>query len=364
MIITRKIQILVNEDDKGKRKEYYDKLFSWLHICRESANILSSHLFTLDNIKNMIYLSEETKVKLADIAKDESGILNTSYQNSGYRLLSKLYKGHIPTDILTNLNNNVNKTYKEEKIEYFTGKRSLRNYKTNIPMPFSSRKAKIGKNEAGKYFFTIHSIPFTLAFGRDRSGNKTIVDRVMEGEYKMSNSSIAHDKRKNKWFLLLCVNIPNSRLKGKPGVEVEANLDIDVPIIARCGKKTDEIGNKEEYLYQRVQIQQKLTRLQKSLRYASGGRGREAKLQAIERFHKKERNYAMTKLHTYSRLLVNFAVKMRAEKIILISTDIEKEPQTDEEKFILRNWGYYGLEQLVSYKAKMAGIETETQKRS
>lgn len=356
MIITRKIEIYINETEKDKKSEFYDTIHKWRFICLNAANTLASHYFAMDNIRNMVYLDEGVKAKLADINKDSEGILVTSYQNSGYRLLSHLYKGEIPMDIMSGLNQAVQKTYKEEKTEYYKGERSLRNYRNNIPIPFSSSGVSFKKQESSKnYNFSLYKIPFSTRLGADRSGNEIIIDRINAGEYKFCNSSITWNKKKNKWFLLLCVDIPATRLKAKEGVKVEAKLDIMTPIIATCGKNTDHIGTKEEFLYQRLKIQSKLTNLQKSLRYASGGNGRKAKLQAIERFNKKEKNYITTKLHTYSRILVNFAVKMRAEEIVLVNQK-EKEDEAKDNEFVLRNWSYYGLKQMIEYKAGKVGI--------
>jgi IS605 OrfB family transposase len=357
MIITRRIEIYVDEPDPDLKKEHYNTLHNWRFTCLKAANILASHYFTLDNIKNMVYLDDEIKLKLADKNKDPEGILNTSYQNSGYRLLSGLFKGTIPTDILTNLNSNIQKTYKEEKNEYYKGDRSLRSYRNNIPVPFSARNVIFEKQENSKnYIFTIYRIPFATRLGADKSGNEIIIDRIQAGEYKFCNSSLYWHKKKNKWILLLCVDIPNTRLKAKKGVKVEADLNLLVPIIATCGKEIYEIGTKEEFLHQRQQIQNKLHNLQKSLRWATGGSGRKGKLDAIERFNKKEINYVTTKLHTYSRALVNFAIKKRAEKIELVNQEL-KEEIAKENELLLRNWSYYGLKQMIEYKAKQVGIE-------
>jgi len=95
MIITRRIEIYVDEPDPDLKKEHYNTLHNWRFTCLKAANILASHYFTLDNIKNMVYLDDEIKLKLADKNKDPEGILNTSYQNSGYRLLSGLFIGTI-----------------------------------------------------------------------------------------------------------------------------------------------------------------------------------------------------------------------------------------------------------------------------
>ena len=50
-----------------------------------------------------------------------------------------------------------------------------------------------------------------------------------------------------------------------------------------------------------------------------GGKGRKKKCQAIERWHEKEKNYVDTKLHIYSRMLVDMAVKHKCGKIVLMN---------------------------------------------
>lgn len=359
MILTRKIEIYVNEPDKEIKSEHFNTLHKWRFTCLKAANILSSHYFTMDNIKNMVYLDDSVKVKLADKNKDPEGILSTSYRNTGYQLVSSLFKGTMPMDILSNLKDVIFKTYKEEKTEYYKGDRSLRSYRNNIPIPFSSKALKFTKQENSKnYNFSLFKIPFATRMGADRSGNEIIIDRILSNEYKLCNSSITWDKRKNKWFLLLCYNQLEEKFNPTAGKIIEADLNVLIPIIAKADGKKIEIGHSDEFNYPRIQIQHKLHTLQKSLRYANGGKGRKSKLQAIERFKKKEKNYVTTKLHTYSRMLVRFAIKEKAEKIILKNQNL-KESSVKENDFVLRNWGYYGLKQMIEYKSHRVGINVE-----
>lgn len=357
MIITRKIQVYVNTNDKDKKKAYYDILFERAYICRKAANILSSHLYTQDNIVDYVYLTEEIKLKLADINKDEKGIFKTSSQNTGYRLLSSLYKGKISMDIMSMLNNNIYGLYKSEKNEYYKGLKSLRNYKSNIPIPIASRMFL--KSIDSDYTFDFYGIPMKIYFGRDLSQNKLIVDRAISEEYKMSNSSIYYDKKNNKWFLLFCVNIPKQFVKLKDK-NLYAFLSTTIPIIAITGEITEksfsyEIGCKEEYLYQRIRIQTTMKNLQKSLKYTAGGRGRQKKLQAIERFKKIESNYIKTKLHQYSKELINTALKNKTNTIVLVTNENYVD-EIKQEPFLLRNWNYYQLNELIKYKANRYNI--------
>lgn len=358
-VITRKIQIRIVNDDLDERNKQYENLHKWRFICRQAANLVSTHLFTQDNIKDYVYLTEDIKIKLADNKKEEAGVLSTSHQNTCYQTLSARFKGDIPMDVMAQLNNIIYKTYKKEQANYYNGSKSLRNYRSNIPIPFSSRLMKIDRIDEG-IFFTLYQIRFQFLFGRDKSGNKTIVNRVIDQEYKLCNSSISYDKGKKKWFLLLCVDIPKFSFKPTPGKCLFAKLDLDIPILIVVGDKSTELGNKEEYLHQRNQIQAALTRLQRDLRFTSSGKSRTQKLKAISRFKKKEYNYITTKLHTYSNKLVLEAKNAKAEKIVLIDQK-QSEDEAKQNPFILRNWGYFGLKEMIKYKAGKYGIGLESQ---
>ena len=120
---------------------------------RRAANIIVSHKFVQDNIKDFIYVKDEVKDKfyVKNILKEEKGM---SEQNTTYRVLSEYLKGKIPADIYSCLNQNISNTYKETRKELYTGKASLRSYKNNIPIPFSAKAlSNIRWNENDKRFY-------------------------------------------------------------------------------------------------------------------------------------------------------------------------------------------------------------------
>ena len=161
-IITRKIELKFNTDSKEKRAEYYTTLFRWRNICVRGANQVCSHLYFMLMQQNFVYLKEKAKMQFAgydigggvgedfDLSMDDKKALmkvvneagkeslNTSHQNSFYRLLSHLYKGTVPTGILSSLNSVLYKNFNSERGDYLTGKRSLRVYKESLPIPFQS----------------------------------------------------------------------------------------------------------------------------------------------------------------------------------------------------------------------------------
>ena len=393
MVITRKIEIYVSESDKELKKEFTNTVFSWRDAVRKAANLIVSHKFVQQNVRDFMYLQEDVrerfmvvdektgkgKVKLnvSDILEKGPGM---SEQNTTYRLVSSILKGKVPADIYSCLNQAVAKTFKETVNDVNKGEATLRSYKNNIPIPFSSKAlSNIHKAVDGHFYFTLFGLPFACMLGRDRSNNEAIIERCISGEYKVCSSSIAFQKvvnrdtgkKKNKLFLYLCVDIPKKEVELNPkkvmycylGLThpIEYNYEVQAKNIYDSGAKWSHIGTAEEFLYRRVQIQAALKRCQVNCRYTSGGKGRKRKLQALNRFEEKEKNYVQTKLHTYSRMLVDKAIQNHCGTIVLVNQDpreVEaKEANQKGEPFVLRNWSYYGLKTMIDYKAKMVGIE-------
>ena len=396
MVITRKIEIFVCEDDKDLRKEYYQKLYDNRDVAVKVANMAVSHLFALDN--TMPYLSAESKEAIEFIGVKGNKVTR---QNAPYVVASEAFKGKADMGMVSCVLQNVQKMYQDDRKKDMWEK-SLRSYKANMPVPFKAdrflnlRFAKYQNGEGVEHegcFFTLMGVPFQMRFGRDRSGNKIIVKRILEQRafdasngkegvasgYKMCTSSIAFekkfdpktDKKQQKIFLYLCVDIPKKEVTADPKKGVFCYLGVACPIQCLIDAQCDDlsskdvkwftIGNAEEFLYRRRQIQEAIRRCQINSKYNTGGKGRKRKLQALNRFEEKEKNYVDTKLHLYSRMLVDLAVSHGCGTIYLVNQKPrEEEAKTDNqegEPFLLRNWSYYGLKQKISYKCKMCGIE-------
>ena len=63
MIITRKIQIYVCEEDKDLRKDFVHTIYQWRDLVRRGANTIVAHKFAQENIKDFIYIKDEIKDK-------------------------------------------------------------------------------------------------------------------------------------------------------------------------------------------------------------------------------------------------------------------------------------------------------------
>lgn len=377
MVITRKIEVFVCEDDKELRRAYYEKLYANRDIAVKVANMGISHLFAIDN--TMPYLSEESKEAIEFLGCKGQ---KATKQNAPYVAASEIFKGQADMGMISCVLQNVQKMYQDDRKKGMWN-RSLRSYKSDMPIPFKAERFvnlrfhkftnKDGEERTG-CFFSLMNIPFQMRFGRDRSNNHVIVERIIGGEYKMCTSSLQIDGK--KMFLLLCVDIPFQKADVNPEKALFAFLGVMNPIVCTCdvrakqkydsGYRWFEIGTKEEFNYRRRQIQEAVKRCQIENTYTKGGRGRKKKCQAIERWHDKERNYVDTKLHTYSRMLVDLAVKHRCGRIVLMCQERReneaKVQNAEGENFVLRNWSYYGLKEKISYKCKMAGIKLELDK--
>ncbi len=397
MIITRKMEIFVSESDTKLRKQYYQRLYDTRSIAVKIANMTVSHLFAIDN--TMPYFSKEDREKFVFLgAKGKPATL----QNVPYTVASFYYKEKgVDMSLVSQIVSTVTKMYKsDKKVSPKDGKfgffdKSLRSYKETMPIPFPRQRFKnlrfVETEKEGKTyedcFFSVLDIPFQVRFGRDRSGNRIIVRRILEQEaftassgkegsptgYKMCASSIAFQKKdgKSKIFLYLCVDIPVEHVKINPKKAIYAYLGIHHPIRclvnAQCDNIKDkkarwlDIGTADEFVYRRVQIQQALSRCQQDCRYSRGGHGRKRKLQAIERFSAKEMNYVDSKLHLYAKELVKIAVNNGCGFIYLVNQKPrEEQAKKDAEKgetLMFRNWSYYNLKSKIEYKWAKYGIE-------
>ncbi len=377
MVITRKIEVFVCEADKELRRAYYEKLYANRDIAVKVANMGVSHLFALDN--TMPYLSDEDRERIVFIGAKGN---KATKQNAPYVAASEAFKGKADMGMVSCVLQNVQKTYQDDR-KHGMWNRSLRSFKANMPVPFKADRflnLRFSEYENGEgekrqgCFFTLMGVPFQMKFGRDRSGNRIIVERVVGGEYKMCTSSLQFDR--NKIFLLLCVDIPKKEVELDEGKTMYAYLGVMNPVICTCdvraakeydsGYKWFEIGTKEEFNYRRRQIQEAVRRCQVENLYNSGGKGRKKKCQAIDRWHEKEKNYVATKLHTYSRMLVDLALKHRCGRIVLMNQthreEEAKEQNAEGDSLVLRNWSYFGLKEKIGYKCKMAGIKLELDK--
>jgi IS605 OrfB family transposase len=355
IILTRRIQLLVNSKDKEVIKESYQKLYDWRYACFRAANYIFTHLYLQEQIKDLFYLEEDIRVKLVDRAKNESGIFKLSRMGTIYQVLSKNFKGEVPMAILSNLNTVLFKNFNNERLSYLKGERTLRNYKREIPIPFAGKEVRNWQvtEDERNYTCTLFGIPFRTYLGRDFSDKKVLLDKMMAGVIPFCSGSI--QLKDNKIFLLAAFRLEKEKHSLNDSVIAEASLSIDYPVTVTIGKSHYNIGSKDEFLYRRLAIQAAKRRVAKAVSYNRGGKGRGKKLKALDRFAEVEKNYVTNRLHLYSRKLIDICTRHGAGTLILAGQQ-DKQEAAKEDGFLLRNWSYYELKEKISYKARKAGI--------
>ncbi|RNL95190.1 hypothetical protein ED312_00900 [Sinomicrobium pectinilyticum] len=357
--LTRKIQLLVDLPTKEERKEKLDKLYQWQNRCFRAANLIVSHLYVQEMIKEFFYLSDGIKYKLSDEKKDEQGILQRSRINTTYRVVSDRFKGDIPTNILSNLNRTLIASFNKNKPEYWKGERSLKNFRKDMAFPFGPEclSGLSFKTEKQVFCFRLFQIPFRTYLRKDYTDKRRLLERVIKGETKLCTS---HIKLKDgKIFWLPVFEIEKEKHGLRPEVIAEASLSLEYPIVVKTANTRLTIGTKEEFLYRRLAIQAALKRAQIGATHSRSGKGAERKLKAVNKLRSAESNYVHHRIHIYSRRLIDFCIKHQAGTLILLNQE-DKIGIAKEEEFVLRNWSYYELMAKIKYKAEKAGIELIT----
>ena len=219
---------------------------------------------TAEDIKS---LKEERKMLFANFKKQRQTFLRGGIengpnpeQNSTYRVISNEFLDVIPSNILTNLNQNISSTYKAYTLEVERGDRTIPNFKRGIPVPFSIKESgelMLKKREDGSIYIRFpKGLEWDLSFGRDRSNNREIVERVLSGQYEVGNSTIQESKNK-KIFLLLVVKIPKESKALNSNRVVGVDLGINTPLYAALNDNEYggfSIGSRDQFLKMRMRM--------------------------------------------------------------------------------------------------------------
>lgn len=405
--ITRKIELTLCTEGLSdeERKAQWGLLYHINDNLYKAANNISSKLYLDDHVTSMVRLkhaeylsllralekarkqktpdekvieelSRQVVVSEKEMTEQELAICQyateMSTQSLSYRFATEL-EVNIFAKILDCLKQGVFATFNSDAKDVKRGERAIRNYKKGMPIPFAWDKSLRVEYVEGEFYLRWYNgLRFHLTFGKDRSNNRLIVQRCMkmdqdyEGEYKMCNSSIQMVKRDGrlKFFLLLVINIPQEPVELDKKVVVGVDLGINSPayVATNVTMERQRIGRRETFLNARMAFQRRYKSLQR-LQTTAGGRGRKKKLEPLERLRKAEHNWVHTQNHLFSREVVQFAVKARAATIHmedLSNFGKDYDGNADEKKeFVLRNWSYYELQTMITYKAEKYGIKVE-----
>lgn len=349
MKVTKKIEVIIAEPCSKDKALYFERINEWRSISSSFANELVSFLYSVDTLSSSKIIDEESRLVL-NILK-MTGESNTE-EEALSSLFSERVNGKLPSMVISAIYKIINATYQETKERVVKGVSTLPNY-TNLPIPFTFSCIESLKRLEGSYdySFTLFGIPFRTEFGRDRSNNFQLFSQIASGSVNAPSLSLTIDRRRGKLFLLICIDLPKKEVELIENNRLTVELSDCAPLVVSFRNRVVHIGGKEEFLYRRNQIIESARRASQYVKFSPGGKGRKRKLAALRRIHAKENEYINTKVHNYTKHVVEHAVKNKCKTICIVKHDVN-----DNNALILRSWGYYGLYKKLNYKAALSGI--------
>jgi len=362
----RTIRLKINPaGDKDARIAAWKRI---RQICDDgwrAANWIATGQLLNDQLIRRIYARR--KIDSRDLAAtsaveqeffNKAGFFQTKRQATTERDIKEAFP-NLPPSVTNPLNQVVVASYNKEKKQLLMGQRSLRSYKQGMPVTVTQNSIAFSPGEkTDTVAWTIQrgeEIKFEIYYGRDKANFRHSVKRIIEGALKYSAPQIQYKDR--DLFLLLPVQEPKKDTQLDPQVSVGVDLGLSIPacISTNNGPAKMSIGSADDFLNARRQYQARYRRLQRSLEMVKSGHGRSRKLKALDRLKEKEANFARMYNHFISKKIVDFSIKFNASRIKLELLDGFS--QEHQGSFVLRNWSYFQLQELIKQKAVRENIE-------
>ena len=362
-IKTRKIKLIAVGETAKDRTKVYNHLKNDATILSEVGNrIIRLHINNQYEIEDL--METMTKGEAIMVLTER---LSTSIQNSGYRLT--IPYSELPSQVRTGFNQSIYKTISNNFYDIKNGKMSIPSFrKTNINIPFSGKKNIDGGTDViykdgDRYYFHYPTargidmdITLNLFFGKDRSNNRVIVDRIISGEYELCDSNI--QIKDNDFYMLLTYNQPDTI---KEDIDPNKIMGIDIGInrpvsyyISGEKHQPPQINIGLKIQHERMKYYKHRKSLQESLKYSKGGHGRNRKMEALNNLSEKEKNWSQTINHSITRELIRVAQQYN---VGIIKMEDLTGITTNSKDYFLKSWAYYQLQTYIEYKAKEVGIE-------
>ena len=271
----------------------------------------------------------------------------------------------------------VNKRFKDDvKKGVFKGNVSLSNFKQDIPIIIKNSNYKIINNDKNyKMEVSLFNNKYKkennikkLNFNIDKLGKneKTILDRIISGEYKQGSVQLQINKKK-KWEIIISygfeAEIKELNSNKTLGVDLGITKVATMQVFNIETEKWDRINWKEcfidgkELIHYRQQIEIRRRQLQIASKVVGEGRighGIKTRMKPVEKLNDKIHNFRDTYNHKVSKYIVNMAVKYDCKTIQMEDLTGFSEQQIES---FLKNWSYYDLQTKIKYKAKEVGIK-------
>ena len=185
---------------------------------------------------------------------------------------------------------------------------------------------------------------------------RTIYQKLRNGEYKLSESQLVYDKK--KWFLYLAYSFNPAEHVLDPekilGVDMGEKFALYASSFGEYGHFKIEGSEVTEYA---KALERRRRSLQQQARYCGEGRighGTKTRVDAVYQAEDRIANFRSTINHRYSKALIEYAVKNGYGTIQMENlTGIKENLQFPRR---LQHWTYYDLQSKIEAKAKEHGI--------
>ena len=345
MITVRKLKLVVVNEDKELMNEQYRFIRDSQYAQYQALNLGMGYLMTG-------YLASNKDIKSEYFKEWQKGLKNSNPIFKGI----EFGKG---VDTLSAVTQKVKKDFSTAlKNGMAKGERTSTNYKRTFPLITRGRNLTFYEQDGDIFIKWVNKIVFKVVFNARKENTLELqhtLQKVINGEYKLSQSSLEFD-RNNNLILNLTIDIP---FKQEDTLIKDRVLGVDLGVkypayvcLNDDTYKREHIGEALELIKQREQYQARRRRTQQQLKNVKGGKSRHKKLKNLDRLSDCERNFAKTYNHMISKRIVEFAKKHKCEYIHL-----EKLTKDGFDNTILRNWSYYELQQMIEYKADRLGIK-------
>lgn len=268
---------------------------------------------------------------------------------------------------------------KDVRTGILKGERVLHTYRRDGSFPLRAQAIKgLEKLKTGRYNVKLSLLSiegrkererksgqFEVTLIGSRKENNTanvILDRIIDGEYKMSDSKIGRN-RKGHFELILSYQFPKTEIIADKERILGVDLGIAVPATIAVSDDNyyrEFIGSAQEIRDFERQVESRRRRISRSRKWAgrgNSGRGYKKRTEAVNKIGSKIANFKDTKNHQWSRFIVDEAARLGAGTIQIEDLSGISGRSNKRESPFLKRWTYYDLQDKITYKAEALGIE-------
>lgn len=268
---------------------------------------------------------------------------------------------------------------KDVKTDLLKGNRVLQTYRRDGSFPMRAQAIKgLEKVKTGLYKVKLSLLSIAgrklyerkkgqfevelLSSRRKNDSANTILDRIISGEYSLSDSKVSKN-RKGQYMLIVTYKFPKQEVIADKDKIMGVDLGIAVPATIAVNYDNwyrDFVGSAQEIRDFERQMETRKRRLSRSRKWAgsgNSGRGYKKRTEAVNKLGSKIANFKDTKNHQWSKYIVDEAVRLGVGKIQLEDLSGISSHANKGDNLFLRRWTYYDLQQKIEYKASEYGIK-------